>query len=974
MIRIFLFSFLLITNVAISDNNKLSRFYDSQLYDLYIDEYNKYENLNSNKIIYHNNYLISILKSSRSKNFKHQFRSEIENFINTNPKNITKELIREYGIYEFSNYRYKNSIKLLTKIDLKNSNYYLGLSYYFLGEYTKSLVRLSKIKNRSEELKFILGVIYYQTNDFDKSVQYFNEIGGLYESKKLQYLINIYFLKGNIEKVLQYESQISENTENLDYISYFIGKSHLIKENYEKSIDNFLKIKSNIDRGDEINYLVAYSYYMSGKLKIAKNKLNELTKIRTKYKQLASYYLGSIFYDEGNYNIAKNYFYASYKENLDSSYTRNSLFNYSKCLFELGNYDLSIKTLEKLKSEFPNYKITEVNELISENYFLTNDYERILSYLNSIENKSRKEKQKFKFILYQKGVNNFNNGDFKNAIKYFRLSSEIDVENIDLFTKAIYGMAEAYFITNQYEKSKILLNTYLFEKSNYNKSVKLKSLKLMGYTLFNMNDYSNSAIYFDRYLKSKNIKLPVNIDNEDLDVFIRLGDSYYASKNYRKSLLVYNKIIESEYLDKNYIIYQIALCYYGLNEYQKSFDYLDRVIANSDKSLLDDALFRKAQIYFETSAFDKSIEFYSEIIDKIRFSKYLPYAYLNRATSYFNLKSYDQAEVDFLFILEKIEDKNIQSEALLGIQKVVSFTDNFTLLNKQISNYRSRFPDNDDIQKIEYENIRNLYFNQKYEDLIDQVTTIDSLEKNIINRNEIDYYMAESYFKTNNLLDAEKIYINISDSVINSKYLSRSVNRLASINLTLKNYDKSIKYYKNLQNISKNNRERIESFIGILSNYFYLENFDSVLYYSQKVNEFDKISFNNRNKINLLSAKSYLKNNNTSAAIDILLKTINLVRDESAAEANLLLAKIFFERGQKTQALETLYSLNENFQSYPYWVGKSYITIGEIFISEKDNFQAEATLLSIVENTNIKEIKNEAQELLNKINSNEKSL
>ena len=106
----------------------------------------------------------------------------------------------------------------------------------------------------------------------------------------------------------------------------------------------------------------------------------------------------------------------------------------------------------------------------------------------------------------------------------------------------------------------------------------------------------------------------------------------------------------------------------------------------------------------------------------------------------------------------------------------------------------------------------------------------------------------------------------------------------------------------------------------------------------------------------------------------MLLKTVNLVKDESAAEANLMLAKIFFERGQTTQALETLYSLNENFQSYPYWVGKSYITIGEIFISENDNFQAEATLLSIVENTSIEEIKNEAQELLNKINSNETSL
>ena len=973
MIKIFIFSLLSIINITKSDNDRLSRFFNSQLYDLYIDEYKKHENQNGNKIIYHNNYLISILKSDRSKNFKHQFRSEIENFINTNPKNLTEDLISEYGIYEFSNNRFNNSIKFLSNINSERSNYFLGLSYYYLGDYNKALEWLSNQRKTSEELNFILGVIYYQINDFVKSIKYFDDLSDLYKSKKIQYLISINFLLGKFDEVLDYESELSENTENLDYSLYFIGKSHLINENYKKSIDNFLKIKSDIDRGDEIKYLTAYSYYMNGDLEIAKNKFNELTKFRTNYKQLASYYIGSIFFKEGDYNTAKNYFYASYRENQDVSYTKNSLLNYSKCLFELGNYNLSIKTLEKLKSEFSDYKLEEVNELISENYFLTNDYERILNYLNSLENKSNKEKQKYKFILYQKGVKNFNNGDFKNAIKYFRLSSEIDVENIDLFTKAVYGMAEAYFITNQYEKSKTLLSNHLVKKSNYNKDVKLKSLKLMGYTLFNMNDYSNSANYFNSYLKNKNINSPVNIDNEDLDVFIRMGDSYYASKSYRKSLAVYNDILESKYLDKNYIIYQIALCHYGLNEYQKSFVFLDRVIANSNKSLLDDAIFRKAQIYFETSEFGKAIEFYSEIIDNIKFSKYLPYAYLNRSTSYFNLKSYDQAEKDFLFILENIDDRSIQSEALLGMQKVVSFTDNFTLLNRQISSYRSKFPDNNEIQKIEYENIRNLYFNQKYTDLIQQVNTLDSLKKTIINRNEINYYLAESYFKTNNFLDAEKIYLNISDS-INSKYLSRSLNRLASINLTLKNYDKSIKYYKNLQNISKNNREKIESFVGILSNYFYLENFDSVLYYSQKVNEFDKISFNNRNKINLLSAKSYLKNNNSSAGIDMLLKTVNLVKDESAAEANLMLAKIFFERGQTTQALETLYSLNENFQSYPYWVGKSYITIGEIFISENDNFQAEATLLSIVENTIIEEIKNEAQELLNKINSNETSL
>ena len=471
MIKIFIISILSITNITKSDNDRLSRFFDSQLYDLYIDEYKKHENHNSNKIIYHNNYLISILKSDRSRNFKHQYRSEIENFINTNPKNLTEDLISEYGIYEFSNDRFKNSIKFLSNINTERSNYFLGLSYYYLGDYNKALEWLSNQRKTSEELNFILGVIYYQINDLVKSIKYFDDLSDLYKSKKIQYLISINFLQGKFDEVLDYESELSENTENLDYSLYFIGKSHLINENYKKSIDNFLKIKSDIDRGDEIKYLIAYSYYMNGDLEIAKNKFNELTKYRTNYKQLASYYIGSIFFKQGDYNTAKNYFYASYRENQDVSYTKNSLLNYSKCLFELGNYNLSIKTLEKLKSEFSFFKLNLFSTQDQLSTRTVNDYylslssefqfnsENIQCFRSSFRQLKLKDKDDYYKSLSQKIVlpgseqffpilnNNFNiEKVFPDQISLLSNSKSSDAENIVLL-KHLYRL-DALDISN----------------------------------------------------------------------------------------------------------------------------------------------------------------------------------------------------------------------------------------------------------------------------------------------------------------------------------------------------------------------------------------------------------------------------------------------------------------------------------------------------------------------------------------------
>ena len=86
-------------------------------------------------------------------------------------------------------------------------------------------------------------------------------------------------------------------------------------------------------------------------------------------------------------------------------------------------------------------------------------------------------------------------------------------------------------------------------------------------------------------------------------------------------------------------------------------------------------------------------------------------------------------------------------------------------------------------------------------------------------------------FRLKKYENAGLVYESLLDS-IGSKYYSRSLNRLAQINLVQKNYNKSLMYYKKLEKNSKNNRERIDSYIGSVSNYYYLQNYDAVDFYS----------------------------------------------------------------------------------------------------------------------------------------------
>ena len=960
------------------DNKKLNQYFSNQNYSLYVSYFENifkskdYDNIDPNLVA---NYIVSLLKSNfnssdamlPSRKLK-IISDNIEGYIISNNSNTRDELLYEYGKSEFYKDRFKAAVKFLGMINKKNDeiNFLLGVSEFNNKNFEQSRKYLDLVNDEIyfNRKNFYLGVISYLNDEFDLSLEFFKKSNDDdLENKYLQYLISINFLLKNYEEVILFENRLNLEVENIDYCFFFIAKSYFILEKYGKVVDILSKLESKIDREDEITFMIAYSQYMNGDYELSKSLFKELSYSSLNYSQFSSFYLGMIFLEEKNYNLAKNYFYASYKKEDNSEYTKKSLINYAKSNYELGDYDLSIAVLNKYKKSYPNENFTEVDDLLSENYFMTNNYSRIISYLNSKGNISENDKIKFQYVTYQKGVGEFNRGNFKSSIRYFDLSKKYNLDS-EIYIKSSLNKSEALFIGNLYKEA---VNELLgIINLNMNVELRKKIFLQLGYSYFNLNEYLNASKYLKNYLDLKDKKL----SSKDIDPILRLADSYYASKNFNSSIKYYNTALQNSDINRNYIIYQIGLCYYGLDDFTKSIEYMDKVILNSEKSLDDDAIFRKAQIYFENSEFDKSIINYNLIIDEYKYSEYISYSFLNRATSYFNLKSYDQAEDDYLYVLKNISDEKIQSQAILGMQKIVSFTNNFTQLNSLITEYKNRFPENDNVLKIQFDNIRNLYFNQKYDDLISYVDEIFSQDEQVFNEYETNYYLAESFFKTKKYENASPVYETLLDSV-NSKYFSRSLNRLAQINLNQKNYNRSLNYFKKLEKNSKNNRERIDSYIGSLTNYYYLKNYDSVHFYSSQINSFDKISFNNRNKINLLSAKSFLDSGDITKGIDKLLSTINLVNDESAAEANYLLAKVFYSQSQKNQALETLYALNENFSNYDYWVGKSYLLIADIFISMNEGFQANATLESLIDNTNIDEIRDEALELKNNIDLNE---
>jgi len=114
----------------------------------------------------------------------------------------------------------------------------------------------------------------------------------------------------------------------------------------------------------------------------------------------------------------------------------------------------------------------------------------------------------------------------------------------------------------------------------------------------------------------------------------------------------------------------------------------------------------------------------------------------------------------------------------------------------------------------------------------------------------------------------------------------------------------------------------------------------------------------------MVVAKNHQLNNEFDQAIAAYKQVIAAGKSENAAEAQYRIAEILLQQNKSTEAEKAAFDVIKKMGSYEYWVTKSYVLLGDVYVQQKDWFNAEATFKSVVENATITELKTEAQQKL----------
>ncbi len=897
------------------------------------------------------------------------------------------------------------------------ARYTIGDYYYQNGKYQKAISNFEQSKNQASlacDLNFKLGYSYLNRKDFENAKSSFSQVtdptcehflAANYYKGYLAYqdddlttaltalqtasqderfgrsaalmIGNIYFRNNNFREAIAFVRGLSPEVMDKNPELYFIrANAHFNKEEYKDAIiyyeKGLLKTRNRASTDIFFNMAETYRKLDQNEKAIEKYKFSALDE--TEVGAYSSYYLGKLYIETENKAYAK----AAFSEALKSEkpiIKEESLYQLAKVDFDLGNFGESIGHLKKYNDEYPDGSYSnESKEFLTKAFLSTSNYDIAISYIESLSSLSEDLKTTYQEVTYLKGTEEFNNRKFSSSVKYFEKSLKHKKSN-ERTISAHFWMGEAYSIGKLYKEAIKAYKSSLYVTATSSNSAvyHVKARYGLGYAYYNTKDYTNALANFKSYLS----RIPAGSNGNDYyidDARLRLADCFYVTKDYRTAVKTYESLLEGGNSKKDYVFFQLGVVNALQSNNETAKDYYQKVIEGYPSSgYVDNAILQKAEVSFEDGDYLTAIEGFSSLIDNRKQSSLIPIALIKRALAYSNLQQFKKSANDYKYVLDQYVTHPKANDALIGLQEVSTNTGDLDEFNNYLAKFQQANPDDESLEKVEFEAAKSFYFKQLYEQAISAFKTFQDKYNNSASLSEADYYIADSYYRSGDEIEAIP-YLRKVVADDQNTYQRRSLDRLGTILTDEEEYEEALYFFKQLENKARNRRELGNAWEGIMSVFFDQKNYDSTLLYVNKITEQKKLSSDLKNKAQLVSGKISVTNKDYPTAEDIYLDLVNGVKDETAAEANYELGKLYYVTKKYKTSLQTLFNLNKQFAQFDEWLGKSFLLIADNYLALDELFQAKATLNSIIEKAEDQLLVVQARQKLSELEEKEKEV
>jgi TolA-binding protein len=888
-------------------------------------------------------------------------------FIKEHPENpLTKLAFFQVGKSYFKQGKFTEALVWFNKVDAvdlngsQNTEYKFrkGYAYFVTNDYKNAQLLFSEVKNKkspfTDDAVYYFAYIAYLNKDYQLALVNFERLKNSkkYENSYPYYITAVYFLDKRYNDVINYAIPIINKTKQQHETEMLriIGASYFAKADYDNAVKYYSRFEE-VDRGATQNtqdsYQIGYAYYKVGNNGKAASVLEKLVAQNDNYSQSGSYTLGDIFLKMNNKQSARNAFLVASRLSFDKQLQEDALYQYAKLSYEL---DFNTQALDATRLYLKNYprsrRIDEVKTLLGEELLTSRNYKEAVEILEPIPNKSASAQAAYQKVTYYRGLEFYNERAFENGIGIFLRSLKYP---IDTKTQALtnYWMAESMYEVRKYSESVDTFKAFLAMPESKETDVSNYANYALAYAAFGGEEYKTAANYFERFLQGD-----VKDKFTENDAVSRLGDSYFVLKSYGKALENYNKIIAQQSQGQDYALFQRGIIQGLQGSLDTKISTLNDVLArfpNSDYA--DDASFEIAYTYFLKNDGARAKTDLLAMIEKYPRSSYIP-----RALTTIGLIDYnaggndDEAVATFKRVVQDYSSSDEAKTALKQIEKIYTDKgDAQTFINyantTSIGNYSTA-----DQENIMFAAANNLYLRSDWQGTVNAINAyFDKFPTKQIYEKQARFIRAQSLVNLNKPDEAVVDY-NVILNDWTSAYSEKSLISMAKLYIAQKKYNDAIVFLKRLETNSEYKADYTFAVNNLLLCYSMINMPDDVIKYVKLVRDNEKSAQEDKYRTGLYAGKAYLIKGDTTAAVTEFTYTVTNTKTIAAAEAKYNIANIEFLKGKYKASQKTCFDLVKGLPNYDYWVAKTYILLADNYTALKDDFQAKATLQSIVDN------------------------
>jgi TolA-binding protein len=832
-----------------------------------------------------------------------------------------------------------------------------GYAYFSTNDYKHAQELFSEVKGRhseyTDDATYYFAYIAYMNKDYHLALVNFQR---LKNSKKYQnsypyYITAVYFLDNRYDDVISYAVPIINSThqQNEKEMLRLIAASYFAKANYPDAAKYYTRFE-NEDLGKTQNtqdtYQMGYTFYKVANYTKAATELEKLQQQNDVFSQNGDYTLGDVFLKLNNKQSARSAYFLASKLNFDRQLQEDALYEYAKLSYELDYNNQALDATRLYLKNYPKAKRTdEVKTLLGEELLNSHNYAEAVDILEPIPNKSASATAAYQKVTYYRGLEFYNERAFENAIGIFLRSLKHPVDS-RIATLTTYWMAESMYEVRKYDESVETFQKFLDMPDAPETPVYNYANYALAYAAFGGEKYKTAATYFLKFLDGDE-KDPNTVN----DAITRLGDSYFVLKNYGRALDYYNKIIERRSQGEDYALFQRGMIQGLQGAPDTKISTLNDVLSKFPKSdYADDASFEIAYTYYLKNDTLKAKSAMLDMIQKYPTSSYVPRALVTIGLIDYNAGNDNLAIESFKKVVQDYSSTDEAKQALKQIEKIYTDKgDGQTFITYAatvpIANYTTA-----DQENIMYTSANNLYARSDWDGTVGAVNAyFDKFPTKPIYEKGARFIRAQSLVNLGRPQEAVNDY-NVILNDWTSNYTEQSLIAMAKLYISQKKYNEAVVFLKKLEVNSEYKADYTFAINNLLLCYSQMEMPDDALNYVKLVRDNEKTAQEDKFKTGLYAGQAYLQKGDTTKAVTEFGYTVTNTKTIAAAEAKYNIARIEYLKGKYKASQKTCFELVKDLPNYDYWVTKTFILLADNYVALKDNFQAKATLQSIIDN------------------------